>query len=302
MVKPFSPATKPADRAGIPGTHWPSILMVAFGAFCYSTLIIFTRWTQGLGPMSIAFFRAFFAFVFFCLLLIWFPQPLQFRKYRSSIKLLVIQGIGIGVTTALYIYAIQHTTAANAALLVNAVPIYIAIVGPWVLKEARPRYTWLSLGLIVIGIVAITNVAEMELSMDSLDGILAGVASGMTYTVTMLISRSLRGKVTSVTQTWWGSGVAALLLLPWVVRTPWADIQRNLIFLVPLGIVSLGISSLMYFLALQRVKAQVVSVVAILEPVSGVLIGLLLFNEVPTITALFGSLLILFSIYLITRS
>jgi len=87
-----------------------------------------------------------------------------------------------------------------------------------------------------------------------------------------------------------------------VVRTPWADIQRNLIFLVPLGIVSLGISSLMYFLALQRVKAQVVSVVAILEPVSGVLIGLLLFNEVPTITALFGSLLILFSIYLITRS
>lgn len=251
--------------------------------------------------MSIAFFRAFFAFVFFCGLLIWFPQPLQFKKYRSSIKLLVVQGIGIGVTTALYIYAVQNTTAANAALLVNAVPIYIAIVGPWVLKEARPRFTWLSLGLIVIGILAITNLAEMKMNLESLDGILAGVASGMTYTVTMLISRILRGKVSSVTQTWWGSGVAALLLLPWVVRTPWVDIQRNLPVLLPLGIVSLGISSLMYFLALQRVKAQVVSVVAILEPVSGILIGLVLFNEIPTILALIGSLLILSSIYLITR-
>lgn len=302
MVKPFSPATKPPPQTAASSTHWPSILMVAFGAFCYSTLIIFTRWTQGLGPMSIAFFRAFFAFVFFCGLLIWFPQPLRFNQYRGSIKLLAIQGIGIGVTTALYIYAVQHTTAANAALLVNAVPIYIAIVGPWVLKEARPRYTWISLALIVIGILAITDVAAMNLNLASLDGILAGVASGMTYTVTMLISRSLRGKVTSVTQTWWGSGVAAILLLPWVVRTPWPDIQRNLPVLVPLGIVSLGVSSLMYFLALQRVKAQVVSVVAILEPVSGVFIGLLLFNEIPTIPALAGSLLILLSIILITRT
>jgi len=302
LVKPFSPATKTTTQRDIPGTHWPSILMVAFGAFCYSTLIIFTRWTDGLGPMSIAFFRAFFAFVFFCALLIWFPQPLKVKNYRHSIKLLLIQGIGIGITTALYIYAVQHTTAANASLLVNAVPIYIAIVGPWVLKEARPRYTWLSLGLIVIGILAITDVAAKELKLDSMDGILAGIASGMTYTVTMLISRSLRGKATSVTQTWWGSGVAALLLLPWAVRTPWVDIQRNLPVLVPLGIVSLGISSLMYFLALQRVKAQVVSVVAILEPVSGVLIGLTLFNEIPTTLTLAGSLLILLSIYLITRS
>lgn len=282
-------------------TPWRSIGLVALGALCYSTLIIFTRLTHDMGAMSIAFFRAFFAFLFFCLLLIRFREPFEFSRYRSGVWALVASGLAMGLTAALYIFAVQHTTAANSALLVNSAPIYIAFLAPWFLKEARPRFTWHSLALILVGILLITGVLEKGLTLDSLSGILAGVLSGFTYALTMLFSRFLRGKASGFTQTFWNTGVASLLLLPFALQGSWDTMRSNLPVLIPLGVISLGIASFLYFVSLQKLKAQVVSVVAILEPVSGVLIGILLYQEPLTPASIIGSLLILFSIYLISR-
>ena len=280
---------------------WKHIGLVALGAFCYSTLIIFTRLAHGLDALSIAFFRAFFAFLFFSLLLPRFSEPLHPSRYRSAIPALIGLGVAIGATAGLYIYAVQHTTAANAALLVNSAPIYIAVLAPLLLKEERPRYLYASLALIAVGIALITITPSMRDGDGSFGGILAGVASGFMYSLTMLFSRWMRQRVSGFTQTFWGTGVAALLLLPFACRVPLSGILRNLPVLVPLGIVSLGIASLLYFVALQKLRAQVVSVVAILEPVSGMLIGLWMFHEPLTLQALSGSLLILASIYLISR-
>lgn len=282
-------------------TEWKNITRVAIGAFCYSTLIIFTRLTSGLGAMTIAFFRAFFAFAFFSLLLIWFREPLQISKYRKSIWALVGSGIAMGVTAALYIYAVQHTTAANAALLVNSAPIYIAFLAPWLLKESRPRYTWWCLALILVGIALITQIYNSQIDVKSLNGIIAGIISGFTYALTMLFSRHLRKVVSGFTQTFWSTGVASLILLPWLFQAPLPTITQNLPALIPLGVISLGIASFLYFLALSKLKAQVVSIVAILEPVSGVLIGLFLFGEPMTLPSIVGSLLVLASIYLISK-
>jgi drug/metabolite transporter (DMT)-like permease len=282
--------------------NWKYIALIGLGAFCYSTLIIFTRLTEGLDAMTIAFFRAFFAFLLFLILVTArYRQPLEVKTYHRSIPMLIMLGAAVGLTAVLYVYAIQHTTAANASLLVNSAPIYIAFLAPWLLKEKRPRYTFLSLGLLILGVIFITGVTGLAFELASIDGILAGVASGFTYSLTFMVSRHLRGKTSSMTQSLWSTGAAALLLLPFALRTPGDVILHNLVVLVPLGMISLGLSSFLYYIALQKVKAQVVSVVAILEPVSGVLIGLLLYQEFPGGLGITGILLIIASIYLISR-
>ncbi len=282
-------------------SNWKDYASVALGAFCYSTLIIFTRLTTGLGAMNIAFFRAFFAFLFFLLLLIWYREPLNFKNYRKITWSLVGSGVAMGVTAALYIYAVQHTTAANASLLVNSAPIYIALLSPWVLKESRPRFTWVSLGLILVGIILITGVYQPQKVGFSPTGIIAGVFSGFFYALTMVFSRFNRTAVSGFTQTFWSTGVASLILLPFLLQTPWQLIEKNILVLAPLGIISLGIASFLYFRSLTRLKAQVVSVVAILEPVIGVLFGVLLYQEMLTLPSMIGVLLVIISIYLISK-
>ena len=275
--------------------------MILVGAFCFSLAIPFVRWTDGLNTQTLAFFRALFGFLFLCLLIPRNHEPIQFGAYRSQMRTLFVLGLLVSMTVVLYTYSIQHTTAANAALLVNSAPIYVAVLGPLVLREPLARYTWPSLALAVVGTVFVSNPAHLTLKSDALSGIFTGALSGFTYAIVMLISRSLRGRITGLTQTLWSNGLVALVLLPWAVRAPMETVLDNLLLLIPLGVFSLGLSYLLYFQGLQRLSAQVVSVAALFEPVSGAIIGLMFFAEIPNLLGWIGGAMILISIVLITR-
>lgn len=280
---------------------WQGITLVAVGAVCFSTAILFTRMTDGLDVMSIAFFRALSGFLFLCTLLVRFREPIHIKAYRDAIGILVALGLTVSLTVVLYTYSIQHTTAANAALLVNSSPIYVAVLNPLLLRERTARYTKISLVLAIVGIICVSNPAQMDLESSSWGGIAAGALSGFTYAIVMIEGRFLRGKVTSITQTMWSTGITALVLLPWAIQAPAHTVIDNMPYLIPLGIFSLGLSYLLYFVGLQRINAQIVSVVALFEPVSGVLIGLFAFQEVPDLLGMVGGVLILASIYLIAK-
>ena len=282
-------------------SNWKSVGLVALGALMYSTLIIFTRAIQGMEAMQLAFFRAVTAFLFFLILTIWIREPWRIRQSRTAIPTLIGLGLTMAVTASLYIYAIQHTTAGNAALLVNTAPIYIAFLAPFLLHEIRPRFGWISLALVTVGVVLVVGIGRLHLFGDSLNGVLAGILSGITYSFALMFSRMLSGRVSGFTQTFWSAGMTMLVLSPQALKIPINSMMDNLPLLFPLGIITLGLSSMCYFIALQKLKSQVVSVVSLLEPVCGVIIGWVIFHEILTLPALFGSLLILTGIYLVTR-
>jgi drug/metabolite transporter (DMT)-like permease len=282
-------------------TERQGIALVLAGAFCFSLAIPLVRWTHGLNTMTIAFYRALFALAFLCTLLVRSREPVQFAAYRASMRTLVALGLAVSMTVVLYTYAIQRTTAANAALLVNSAPIYVALLAPFVLKEPRARYAWASLALAVVGIACVSNPARLDLTSSAWSGIAAAALSGVTYAFVLMIGRSLRERVTGLTQNLWSQGIIALVLLPWALRSPGATVVSNLPTLIPLGVFTLGLSYLLYFQGLHRISAQVVSVVALFEPVSGIVMGLLFFAEVPTLLGWIGGILILASIYLIAR-
>jgi drug/metabolite transporter (DMT)-like permease len=100
-------------------THWQDIARIAAGALFYSLLIIFTRSIQGMETLTITFFRAVFALLFFCVLLIWFRSPLKFSQYRPHLWKMLLMGCFMTATASLYIFSIRNTSAANAALLIN---------------------------------------------------------------------------------------------------------------------------------------------------------------------------------------
>jgi drug/metabolite transporter (DMT)-like permease len=289
------------DQEHATATHKHGVILVAAGAIGFSSIIIFTRLITGLTSSGIAFFRALTSFLFFSALLPWFPRTLQVHRYRDEIIRLVGLGLTVGLTGMLYVYAVQNTTAANAVLLNNTSTVYVALLAPWLLREARSRNTWLSVGLAFAGIVCIANPTALHWASSEFKGILAGTLSGFSYALTMLLSRRLRGRVSGVTQVWWSTGIAALLALPWAFQAPANVVVRNIPFILALGVLAQGLPYMLYFLGLERIPAQVVSVVALLEPVSGILIGILLYREMPTAAGVVGIFLVLTSITLISR-
>lgn len=287
----------PAERAA----RWQGTLLVVAGAVCFSTAILFVRMTDGMGVGSITFFRSLFGFLFLCLFLPRNPAALRVRDYRPVVKRLVLLGLTVGLTAALFTYSIQHTTAAIAALLVNSAPIYVAVLAPLLLHEAPARYTWISIPLAAAGMVLLVDPGAIELDWETLDGVVAAALSGITYGMAMMMGRGLRHYVSGYTQTVWSLGITTLMLVPFAFSTPGDVLLDNLPILIPLGIFSLGLSYLFYFMGLERISAQVVSVVSLAEPVSGILIGILAFGEMLTLFGAAGGALILLSILLIAR-
>ena len=282
-------------------SSWQGIGLVAAGAVGFSAAIIFIREMRGLAAPTIMLFRALSAFLFFSALLPRHRASLKVSAYRRSLPWLLGLGLAMGLTSLLYTFAVQRTTAANAVLLNNTATLYVALLAPWLLQETRPRYVWLSLALAVTGMICITLPAQGGGRAGSWTGIIAALLSGFSYAFTMLFSRRLRGRVSGVTQVWWGTGVAVLVALPWAWRGPWGAVLANWYWLLALVIISLALPYFCYFQGLKRIQAQVVSIVALLEPVCGVLIGVWVYHEIPSVLGMVGMGMILLSIFWISR-
>ena len=282
-------------------TQIKGMALVAAGAIGFSTAIIFARSIDGLNAAVITSFRAMSAFLFFSVIALRYRHVVQIRHYRSDLPLLLSLGVTMGMTAVLYVYAVRTTTAANAVLLNNTAPLYVALLGPRLLHEPRPRYTGQSLALAMAGIALVTGIAGLTPTRGEWTGIGAATISGITLGLTMLISRRLGRNVDGLIQGWWSTGVVTLLTLPVALSAPWPALARNLPLLALMGVFAFGLPYLLYFLGLQRIDAQAGSLVALLEPVSGVLIGVLIYQEVPSLWGGIGILLILASIYLISQ-
>ena len=159
-------------------SSWQGIGLVAAGAVGFSAAIIFIREMRGLAAPTIMLFRALSAFLFFSALLPRHRVSLKVSAYRRSLPWLLGLGLAMGLTSLLYTFAVQRTTAANAVLLNNTATLYVALLAPWLLQETRPRYVWLSLALAVTGMICITIPAQGGGRAGSWTGIVAALLSG----------------------------------------------------------------------------------------------------------------------------
>lgn len=275
------------------------VLVVIAAAVLYSSLIIFVRNITDLNALSITFYRFAFAFLLMCATLFWDRSPLHWRQYQRHLPLLGVLGFVMILCAMGYAFAIQRIPVAAAALLVNTSPIYVAIFSPLVLKEARPRFTWVSLALGVVGLILVTGLLDVGIDQIDLLGIAAGTGAGFFYTIPLFIGRKLKGQVNGRTQTLFGTGLGMLIMLPFAASSlPVAVPQMGL--LIPMGILSLGIPYLLIFISLKHVNTQTVSIGMLGEPMSGVLIGFLLFSEPLSLLGWIGCALILGAITLIS--
>ncbi len=195
-------------------------------------------------------------------------------------------------TVLLFVCANKFTTAANAILLQYGSPVYVAIFGSLILKEKTGIWDWITIGLVIFGMF-LFFVDKLEPA--SFAGNIMGVLSGIAFAFLIIFLRKQKD-ASPIQSTLMGNILTALVGLPFMFRglpnvVSWIGI-------ILLGVFQLGLSYVLYSIAIKYVSALEAVMISMIEPVLNPIWVFLVFGERPGTWALLGGSIILISVTL----
>jgi DME family drug/metabolite transporter len=281
------------------------VIFIGLSSACFALSPVFMRQVAGVAPLGIAFYRALFGALWLGLFAAGVPSlrvELRQRPGRRTLAMLALLGVLMGLASGLYIFAILQTTIAKAMLLNYMAPLYVAVVGPWLLHEARSGKVWLAAGLGVAGMVLIVEPGRLaQLSAGEGLGIVAAALSGFCYAAIIILGRHLVGRISPFVRVLVSCGVMLPMFAPWAVTQPAGAVWTSLPWLLGIGLIGTAMSFTFFFRGQAYVSAHTSGVIALLEPVFGIALGYLLLGENLSILGIAGAGVILASIYLAVK-
>lgn len=193
-------------------------------------------------------------------------------------------------TMLLFVSANKTTTAANAILLQYFSPVLTVLLGAALLRE-RPRAEQLAALPLVTAGMAIMFLGD--LGGGRLLGNVLALCSALTfgsYFVFMRMQKDGSPLESILLSHWLTAGICAVAMpfLPPPLITP-----RALAAVGLLGLSQIGLSAILFSVAIKRVSAAHASLIAVIEPVCNPLWVFLALGEMPRATTLIGGGLIL---------
>jgi len=273
-------------------------ILVAVVAVSFSA--IFIKWSDS-HPFVIAFYRMGIT----CLMLF----PLVMLEYRKELKsidrkdLLTMVGIGVvlSVHFATWITSLTQTSVASSVILVTSHPLFVAIVSYYLFKEGLRKIGYIGILIAFSGIIVL-SFGDYSKGGQNLSGDMLALAGAFAAGIYILGGRKLRKTVSLVPYVFIVYSICTLFLLSFCLMAsaqlhPLPPREYQLFLLM--AIIPTIFGHTLYNWALKYVKAQVVSVSLLGEPIgASILAYILLENEVPTIFTFIGGALILSGIYI----
>jgi drug/metabolite transporter (DMT)-like permease len=230
--------------------------------------------------------------------------PLAIAGSRSLIAIVVIGMVMPGVcrriswrilpgalayagTVVLFVIATKLTSAANAIFLQYTAPIYIAIISPWVLRERTKPLDWL---LILVALCGVALFFVDQLSFEGLSGVIAALASGVSFAWLTVFMRLHRNESPEAIL-FLGNVLTLLFASPWMF--PFANLERNGIWILLLGILQLAIPYLLYSQAIKHIRALDAAIISIIEPILNPIWVILVKGEHASRWSIFGGAIVL---------
>jgi drug/metabolite transporter (DMT)-like permease len=277
-------------------------LALGIGVLALSFSAMFVRWANAPGPVT-AFYRMFFS-IFMLLPFFITRAKGNSALISSAVWFPLLAGAFTAFDLALWTSSLSYTTAANATLLGNTAPLWVAL-GAWlILKQKLSTAFWRGLAITLAGAGLIMGTDFILHPRFGVGDVMA-VFTGFFYGGYFLFTEKSRSHFDTVTHIWL-VGVGASVAL-WIINIafqyPLTGFDRNtwLIFITTAFVSQLiGYMALAY--ALGQLPASIVSPTMVLQPVVTALLAIPLLGEIPGVWQGVGGVIALVGIYIVNRS
>lgn len=223
--------------------------------------------------------------------------PAARRRWSGPVVLVALAYAG---TMILFVLGNKLTTAANTIFLQSTAPLYVLLLGPWLLKEPVRRRDLLFMAAIAVGLVLFFVGAQAPLATapDPLRGNMLALLSGVTWAFTVVGLRWLGsreeegGENAAVVTVVAGNTLAFAFCLPWALPVQQAT-TADWAVVAYLGIFQIGLAYLFLTAGIRRVPALEAATLLLVEPALNPIWAWLVHGERPGTWAIAGGALIL---------
>lgn len=234
--------------------------------------------------------RVFFGSISLYIIMKLMGQKLGMGSWRAY-GILSVLGVILATHWLTFFQSIQVSTVAIGLLTYSVFPIFTAFLEPLFFKEK------LTLRDVLLALITVAGVAlvipEFKLENKVTQGVLWGIASGLSFAFLSILNRKYVRTYSSLTLAYYQDLVATVVLLPFLFVLKPVFTTQDIWLLVLLGVVFTAFSHTMFINGLKSVKAKTASIIASLEPVYGIAAAALLLQEFPEWRVLLGGLIIL---------
>jgi drug/metabolite transporter (DMT)-like permease len=271
-------------------------LVIGVSAVSTSAILIRAANDVDVPALAIAFYR--------CALASAILVPIAWARDRRALSalpsksrwLLFVSGVALACHFAAWVSSLSYTSIAASAVLVQTMPVWVALAGP-LIGERTTKRGWLGIAIAIAGTAVITFGAPSNgAQTNPVLGDALAILGAMFAAAYFVIGRRVRQELSFVAYSASVDLVAAVCLLVAMVisGTPLSGFvpEAWLLFVaMTAGPQFLGHTVFNHLLG--ELRASVVAVALLAEPVGSTVLAIAIFDEVPGAAVVLGAAIVL---------
>ncbi|WP_295541034.1 DMT family transporter [uncultured Thiohalocapsa sp.] len=235
---------------------------------------------DGWDPYVVSFYRGAIGLLFVLVWLALMPRGSGLASRRLWLWS-ALAGVGVAGNFAFYFLSIAEGSVAVAATLMYCAPVFVYLVS-FALKLERPTaLKWAAIAVVMVGVVLLTRIYETGAGGVTPMGVGAGLLSGLSYAVFIFGFKyaTSHGSPQAIL-------AIAFAVLMAILIWPGDTQQAVAVLSTPswplfavLGVLGAGLSFMLYIVGLAHTAPAAASIIAMVEPVTASLFGVVVLHE-----------------------
>ncbi len=203
-------------------------------------------------------------------------------------------GVLMGVHWVTYFYALRLSNVAIGMISLFTYPVITSFLEPILLKT-KFQIMHLFLGILVlIGIYCLVPDFSFDNTYTKAVGF--GVFSAFCYALRNLIMKTKVTRYHGSVLMWYQLVVISIVLFPSVLIMDTDNLTTQWPWIVMLALLTTAIGHTLFLFSLKRFSTTTASIISSIQPVYGILIGIVFLGEIPMLTTIIGGVCILTSV------
>ncbi|WP_244299595.1 DMT family transporter [Aquimarina algiphila] len=271
--------------------HLRNVLELNLAMLLISTSGALGRYIDMPVPVIIGF-RALFAGVLLFIFCRW--KGISFKIGSKDQPTILLSGILMGLHWITYFYALKLSNVAIGMLSIFTYPVITALLEPVLLKTKFQKVHLLLALLVLVGIYFLVPGLDFSNSYTKAVGL--GILSAICYSLRNLIMKTKVANYNGSALMWYQLVIVSIFLLPFLFFMDSSGIKDQWMPTLTLALLTTAIGHTLFLGSFKRFSITTASIISSVQPVYGIIIGMIFLKEIPVFSTIIGGVLILTSV------